>query len=121
MRPSASHLSFTLLMTDLCSFVRAVGVSRGMKEAQTGEDEELWKAGDNGFVVGVDPVGSILATNGEGDISGYQVVSLFICHLLERTRLALTLVSNAFCFGRLGGNRKFKPFAGRCGCEEDRF
>jgi len=47
-----------------------------MKETQTGTDEEAWKSGDHGFVVGVDPVGSILAQNGKGEISGYEVVSL---------------------------------------------
>ena len=50
-----------------------MGVSRGMKEAQTGDDEEAWKSGNHGFVVGIDPVGSILSTNGVGEISGYQV------------------------------------------------
>ncbi|KAL7414437.1 tryptophan synthase beta subunit-like PLP-dependent enzyme [Mrakia frigida] len=50
-----------------------MGVSRGMKEAQTGTDDAAWNSGDHGFVVGVDPVGSILAQNGEGDISGYEV------------------------------------------------
>ena len=44
-----------------------------MKEAQTGDDDEAWKSGDHGFVVGIDPVGSILSTNGVGEISGYQV------------------------------------------------
>lgn len=53
-----------------------MGCSRGMREAQAGESEEeeaAWRRGDRGVVVGVDPEGSILATNGVGEIGGYEV------------------------------------------------
>jgi hypothetical protein len=67
-----------------------MGVSRGMKEAffaRNGcydsslegrmadeEMEDRWRKGEGGVVVGVDPVGSVLAENGKGEVGMYAVV-----------------------------------------------
>ncbi|CED82420.1 cystathionine beta-synthase [Phaffia rhodozyma] len=53
------------------------GIATAMRNAAGGLDDEStnarWAEGEFGVVVGIDPIGSILATNGEGDVGGYEV------------------------------------------------
>lgn len=65
--------------------MREAFIARGLKDDSNDDDEDerersqkqrleaAWTRGEGGLVIGVDPVGSILAGNGEGEVSSYEI------------------------------------------------